>query len=204
MRIAENSPARLVLRDRTWWISVICLAAGAVLVANVLIRGEGEEQYFGAALFALFALCGVAFLRATEVVLDRGARSCVIRRLDIWRWQETRLNFGQITNVRVETGPGQRATSPETCRLSLLTPGGPVPLTAAYEPGLERYGAMREAIMDMVFKTSPRPAEPDPVAALVAEGRIIDAVVLLRKREKLDLTTARTRVAEIQKRGAPV
>jgi hypothetical protein len=53
---------------------------------------------------------------------------------------------------------------------------------------------MRDAVLDTVIAAGPRPAAADPVRMLVAEGRITDAVAVLRRREKLNLATALTRV----------
>jgi hypothetical protein len=58
---------------------------------------------------------------------------------------------------------------------------------------------MREAVPDAVFGDGKRPAAPDPVRVLVKEGRIIDAVAMLRARDRLDLATASARVDEMRK-----
>jgi hypothetical protein len=73
-----------------------------------------------------------------------------------------------------------------------------MPLTADYEPSWERYEAMREVVLGTVFSDRPRPAAADPVHLLVREGRIIDAVSMLRTREGIDLKTAKERVKALQ------
>jgi hypothetical protein len=72
-------------------------------------------------------------------------------------------------------------------------------LTVAYEPDLERYNRMRETVLDVMFSPSHRPAATDPVLDLVKRGQIVAAVALLRKRDGLDLVTAKARVTEMQK-----
>jgi len=86
-----------------------------------------------------------------------------------------------------------------SCRLSLATKSTTVPLTAAYEPGQERYDAMRAAVLDAVFTKKTRPAAVDPIHLLVKDGRILDAVSMLRVREGIDLKTATARVKELRK-----
>jgi hypothetical protein len=60
---------------------------------------------------------------------------------------------------------------------------------------------MRDTVLELVFRDGTRPAAVDPVRMLVKEGRIIDAVAILRMRDGLDLTTASARVDE--PRNAP-
>ena len=62
------------------------------------------------------------------------------------------------------------------------------------EPDEARYDAMRDAVLDTVIAGGPRPPAVDPVRMLVKEGRITDAVAVLRRREGVSLTTALTRV----------
>jgi hypothetical protein len=196
MRISENTPLRLRLRDRTLWISGICFAAAAILVARVAFDYDQSDQLIPAALSLIF---GLAFLRATDVTFDRVARICAIRRFDVLRLTRTRLAFADILDVRVEIAPMQDEADALSCRLSLVTASAVVPLTAGYEPDQKRYNTMRDAVLEAVIGDGPAPAALDPVRMLVQQGRIIDAVAMLRMREGLDLTTAATRVDELRR-----
>jgi hypothetical protein len=196
MRITENTPSRLKLRDRTLWISAVCFGAAVVLVARAAFDGDQIEELIPAALSVFF---GLAFLRATDVTFDKSERICAIRRFDVLRVTRMRLAFADITDVRVEIGPFPEDSL--SCRLSLVTASAVVPLTAGYEPDQDRYNAMRDAVLDAVFADGQKPAAPDPVHTPVKEGRIIDAVAVLRIRDGLDLTTASARVDEL--RNAP-
>jgi hypothetical protein len=86
-----------------------------------------------------------------------------------------------------------------SCRLGLVTASAVLPLTASYEPDQDRYNAMRDTVLEVVFGDGPRPAPLDPVRMLVQQGRIMDAVAILRMREGLDLMTASARVDELRK-----
>jgi hypothetical protein len=196
MRISENTPSRLKLRDRTLWISGICFAAAAILIARFAFDHDQPEQLIPAALSLIF---GLAFLHATDVTFDKVQRICTIRRFDVLRVTRTHLAFSDITDVRVEIAPMPDEAAVLSCRLSLVTASAVLPLTASYEPDQARYHAMRDAVLDAVFGDSPRPAPLDPVRMLVKQGRIIDAVAILRMREGLDLTTASARVDELRK-----
>jgi hypothetical protein len=189
MRIAENKPSRLRLRDRTCWISLVCLGS-ALILAGGAIATDQPKLFVTAALFLIFAL---AFQYTTDVTFDKTRRVCYIRRLNVWRPRRMRLAFEDIRDVRVEFAPVEDLTS-ISCRLSLVTTSGIVPLSAAYEPNETRYDAMRDTVLDAIIAAGQRRPASDPVRMLVEEGRITDAVAVLRRREKLNLTTALTRV----------
>jgi hypothetical protein len=196
MRVTENTSSRLTLRDRTLWISAICFAAAAVIIARVAFDYDQSEQLIPAALCVLF---GLPFLRTTDVTFDKIDRICAIRRFDVLRMTRTHLAFADITDIRVEIAPMPDDAASISCRLSLVTASAVVPLTASYEPDQERYNAMRDTVLEAVFNDGARPAALDPVRMLVREGRIIDAVAILRMRDRLDLTTASARVDELRK-----
>jgi hypothetical protein len=196
MRITENTSSRLILRDRTLWISAVCFAGAAAILAGVAFDYDQPDQLIPAALCVLF---GLPFLRATDVTFDKIDRICAIRRFDVVRMTRTRLAFADITDVRVEIAPMPDDGATISCRLSLATASAVVPLTASYAPDQPRYNAMRDAVLETVFRDGSRPAALDPVRMLVKEGRIIDAVTILRVRDGLDLTTASARVDELRK-----
>jgi hypothetical protein len=200
MRITENTPSRLRLRDRTLWISAVCFAAAAIFVVRFAFDRDQPAVLIPAALFAMF---GLAFLRATDVTFDKIERVCAIRRLDVLRLTRIRLAFAEITEARVEIAPMPDNPAVPPCRLSLVTPSAVVPLTTGYEPSQQRYHAMRDAVLEAVLADGKRPAAPDPVRMLAKAGRIIDAVAMLRARDGLDLTTASKRVDELRKAQDP-
>jgi len=167
----------------------------AILGAGAICDRE-PRLLISAGLFLVFAL---AFLRATDVTFDKIERTCSIRRLDVLRVTRTQLGFDDIVDARVEIEPMPDNPAIPSCRLSLATKSTTVPLTAAYEPSQERYDAMRAAVLDAVFTKKTRPAAVDPIHMLVKDGRILDAVSMLRVREGIDLKTATARVKELRK-----
>ena len=196
MRIAEDTPSRLVLRDRTFWISLVLIAGAAVLLARYFQVWDWHLLLSAAVSLAF----GLPFLRTTDLVFDKMQRVCSLRRLDMLKVTRLVLPFGEIQDIRVEVEPQAGSSHVIMCRFSLVTASGAIPLTIAYEPDLERYNKMRETILDTVFAGARRPAAVDPVQDLVKQGRIVSAVALLRQRDGLDLVTARTRIDDMQKR----
>jgi len=193
MRIVENTPERLVLRDRTLWISAVCFGAAALLLIRFAPADRGA--LIGAILFAVF---GLAFLRSTDLVLDKYQALCILRRLDVLRVKRLRFAFEDIRDVRVEVEPMAGESHTVSCRLALVTGDGVTPLTASYEPDLDRYNQMRDVLMETVFPGKVRPSAADPANTLVQQGNLIAAVALLRTREGLDLATAKARVDEMK------
>lgn len=198
MRIVENSPTQLRLRDRTLWISVVCVGMAAALAGRFLVAGEPPGQDLSTGAVVLLALgFAFGFLHATDVSFDKAARTCAVRRLDGFRVRRTALSFDEIADVRVEIEPMPDGAV-VSCRLALVTADGATPLTSAYEPGLERFNQMRAAILEVVAPgKAPTPA-PDPVRELAKAGRLIDAVALLRQRERLSLAEAKDRVEALR------
>jgi hypothetical protein len=68
MRIVEDSPQRLVLRDQSIWITAICVVASAFLLYELYINQEIGTQ---AAIVLFFALFGFAFLRISNIEFDK-------------------------------------------------------------------------------------------------------------------------------------
>jgi hypothetical protein len=193
MRIVENTPMDLKMRDRTLWISIVCFCAAAVQIGCDLLGRAESSQLIPAAIAVAF---GLAFFRATDVTFDKVYRTCAIRRFDVVRILRIRLAFEEIEDIKIEVCPSDDDSV--LYRLSIVTAAATIPLTVSSEPGLERHNSMRDALLDVLFADTARPVATDPVHDLIKAGRIIDAVVVLRTRDKLDLTTARTRVDELR------
>jgi len=191
MRIVENSPERVVLRDRTLWVSWVCLGAAAAVGLQVALKHGDPRALYAAGFVAVF---GLFFLRASDVLFDKGRSLCRVRRRDIWRVTQVELAFRDILDVRVEPAPMQDNDGGFRVRLSLVTSQGVLPLSASYATGLQRYEAMRETVLDTVMQGRPRPPPEDPVEVLVKAGYRVAAASLLRRREGVDLATAHSRV----------
>jgi len=195
MQIIKTAAAsQLVLRDRTLWISGVCFAAALFLGYRVLVQHDPAALAISAAFLVAF---GLAFFGATDVVFDKAAQVCRVRRIGPLGVVRAAYRFADIRDVRVEIEPSLGRSATTMCRLALVTADGTTPLTRSYEPSLPRYNAMRDAVVLTLASGLPLSAEVDPVQALVNEGRTIDAIALLRRQEKLGLTEAYERVARL-------
>jgi hypothetical protein len=197
MRIVENSVSRLALKDRTLWIAAVCFLAAGFMISQAVAHHQPINFYFALFVVATF---GLAFLQMTDVVFDKTHRVATLRKFTVIRLKRTTFHFDDIVDVTVQIAPQPGDADSITCRLAFRTQDAVIPMTAGYEPGLERHNAMRDVILRALDRV---PETADPVRQLAKAGRIIDAVVLLRQRENLDLATARERVARLQKERSP-
>ena len=193
MRIVEDGPTRLVLRDRTSWVTYVCCAAALVL----LLVAVSQRSWQPAACGTLFALFALMFLRSSDVLFDKATRICTLRRRDVLRKTEHSVRFSDISDVLIDVISSDASSSLVSCRLSISTRDGKMPFSASYESGLERFEAMRKAIVDLVFAGRPGPPDFDPVRALAMAGRLIDAISILRLRSNLSLAEARDEVMKM-------
>jgi len=79
MRITEDTRSRLVLRDWTFWISLVLIAGAAALMARYFLVWD-KHLLLSAAVSLAF---GLPFLRTTDLVFDKIQRVCNLRRLDM-------------------------------------------------------------------------------------------------------------------------
>lgn len=167
MRIVENSSACLRLRESSGYLPLF-LGAVAVLLAIVIIaRHLDPRQLINAFLFGAAA---VFFRRESRITLDKAAHRCGVWRQDMWRQSYRAIPFDDINDVQVEIQRPDTSVQVHS-RLSLLTPGGPIPLTAGFRADLDAHIALRETMLDVIFVGRPRPARLDPVQLLIDAGR---------------------------------
>ncbi len=198
MRISEDSPQRLVVRDQSTWITALCFIAAVFLLIVPVIAGEGFGNIWLALLFIGF---GLPFLRSSTAEFDKATQVCTFSKLTVVKRSRIRIPFADVRDVKLEVEPLNSSAQRPKYLLSLVTASGMIPLSDAYEPNLDRQDRIRKVILEAVGKQEMLGHQADPVRALVEQGRIVDAVALLRQRDHLDLTTARQRVAQMQEDG---
>jgi hypothetical protein len=193
MRITEDSPRRLVLRDQTLWLSAIC-AATAVLIAAVSFLQQIWRGLITATIFAVF---GILLVRKSRVEINRSELTVTIETTKPFSRRSVRLKFDDIKDVAIEADAIQDNRTP-SCRLAFTLTSGSQPLSEVYSGRYEVYEAMREKVLAALGRPVVDAFESS-LRHLVASHRIIDAVALLRSRQKMGITAARQRVSELQR-----
>jgi len=174
MRIVEDKPERMVLRDRTLWVSLVTGPLALLLVVVTI----GKPAWAPGLAAAVLGLCAFVFFNSTDVVLDRLARTIDLRRMSMGRTRTWSLRFDEIAQVRVDRTSGGR--NGPTFRLTFLTAGGAIPLTAAYEGGQAKYDDMLKRVRDALRSAGPSapsttwratlPPPPPPAPDIVQPG----------------------------------
>src|ERR1700736_4669366 len=160
MRIVENSVSRLALKDRTLWITAVCFIAAGIVGSQALAHHERITFYVLPLVASAF---GLAFLQMTDVVFDKARRVVALRRLTVVRVTRAKLRFEDIVDVTVQISPQAGNWDSIHCRLAFRTQDAVIPMTASYEPDLERHNAMRDAILCALGRAPETTVGPDPV-----------------------------------------
>jgi hypothetical protein len=157
MRIVKDCPERMVLRDRTLWVAIVCGVLGLGFAAIT-----ASEPSWGTGLGALiFLVAALAFFDSTDLVMDRSARTCDLRRMTFGRTRRWTLRFDEITDVRIERSASSRAGGP-TYRLVFVTATESIPLTAALTSGQSHHEAMQAKVLAVLHGQAPPVSPPVP------------------------------------------
>lgn len=197
MRMTQQTPTELVIKDSGLWMTYLFVGIAAVLV--VALKDGSAGRYLAAALFVLFGLIAA---RTTTFTFD------ALRRVVRWsgfkpfKSVSGEIPFDAIRDVTVEASSSGNSGS--TYRLALLTTEGTVPMAYTYTGSRDGYASLRQQILTFVkpgLPTTPAaPVEGIPadlassIESLLMQGRKIDAVALLRERTRIGLTEAVKRI----------
>ena len=207
MHISRQTPTELVVEDSSLWISYLCAGAGFLLLALSVAQNK-PKGFLGA---AFFLLCAAIFERKTTFTFDAMQRIVRWNGLKLFKRDSGEIRFDDITDIGTEASSGDRVA---TYRLTVLTAQGSIPMAYTYAGRTDGYAPLRQQILDFVkpgaYVPSPPPgilsngipADLEPsIRSLLAQGRKIDAVTLLRSREQIGLADAVSRIGAIEKPG---
>lgn len=206
MKVVRQTETELVLGDSTLGFAALMGAAAVFLAYGAVSTGK-KSTLFPAALFVLFAFfC----LRKTTIVFDSVRRMANWHRLRYFIRSSGSIPYDDIKDIVIETSTGGTAGR-ATYRLAILTQQGSWPMSDGYGGNSDRCAALAKEIrqvLRLVPLTTTAAAQQSAtdvgdldgsIRALLAQGRKIDAIVLLRSTKDLDLTAAKQRVDEIEK-----
>lgn len=149
-------------------------------------------------------LIGAAFFLLGFLVTYERTRFEFEPGLGLVRWSRIRtfatqhgsLPFTRVKSVILQTSLGSDAVSP-SCRVTLVTDQGELPLTIAYSGGMQvEYEAIAAKIRTLLsLNPSSSDIVMDSIHAALDQGRKIEAIRLVRLHKGLSLTEA-TRFVE--------
>jgi hypothetical protein len=200
MRITSQTPQELVVEDNSVWLAYVCAASAVVIICFSMAQNK-INGVLGASLFLLFAMIAdrrmtVTFDAVQRVVRWRGEKH--------FKVESGTIPFDDITDIGTEAWNSDAGTR---FRLAILTSEGSMPLAYTYTSRLDEYAPLRQQILDFIkpgsympslppgILSSGIPADLEPsIRSLLAQGRKIDAVTLLRSTQHIDLTDAMSRI----------
>jgi hypothetical protein len=188
----------LEIRESFRILRLLCLACALIaLLLFILMFGGG----YGESAKAGWAALGVAVLcLAGMVVNDRSFRFDATSRMVTWRQENLfRAKHGRIpfADVRDVVVVGERSRDHDNAvggyatkyGAALVTAAGNIPLSSHHSRREQDFRELAERVREVLGM--PMQSQEDEAARLVAAGRMIDAVALIRKRDGVDLATAR-------------
>jgi hypothetical protein len=199
VHITSQTPQELVVEDSSVWIAYVC-AASAVIIFFFSIAHNKINTLLGASIFLLFAVIADRRMTFTFDAMQRVVR---------WRGEKHfkvesgTIQFDDITDIGTEAWDSDGGTC---FRLSILTKDGSTPMAYSYGGRTDAYAPLRQPILEFIKPGSYVPSPPgilssgipaeleSSIRSLLAQGRKIDAVELLRSTQHIGLTDAMSRI----------
>lgn len=210
MHIQRQTSMELVLQDGSMWMAFLFVPA-AIAIAVSSVEKHKPLELLAAALFLLFA---AAFTRHTTFTFDGMQRVARWRRRTFLKVETGSIPFDAIKDVVIDAQTGSRNNT-MTYRLSINADTSSVPMANIFQGGtLEHYQKLRQQVLEFIGLAAPAAAASEPTSStatdaipadlesslrtLIANGRIIDAVSLLRMRQHLSLVEAKSRIDALE------
>jgi hypothetical protein len=204
MRIVRQNASEIVVADSSLSVFAICGGAALFLLVFALWHGQYRTLIAGACLL-LFALL---WLRKSTFVFDRATQSIRWTRFRTGRTETGTIPFAEVRDICVEATSSGSANT--ICRLSIQTAAGTTPMSDAYSGSQHHAAIVRDTLLGfMRVDAAAKPVAPtnndadraqqlnNSIRALLSQGKKIDAILLVRQSEHLDLTEATFRVNQV-------
>ena len=200
MTIDERDDGTIVVTydsTRLTWL-LVAAAAVCLLVAgyDVFIGARGTERLLG--LFGGAGTCllvAIVFLERASFHFSPATRIVTWRRRWALRDRSGRTPFNAIQSVLVERPIGDDGTPSR--RIVLKTMEGDIPITVGYRPDGDGAVLHIASRLRGMLGHDTGASHLINVQALIAAGKTIEAIRVLREEERLSLVDAKRRVEEL-------
>jgi len=206
MNVEEAADGTLVVTYDGRGLTRLMLAATALLVAvagyDVVAGARGTERLIG--LLASAATCfvvAIVFHETARFEFSRPTHLVTWRR----RWgflkRSGTVPFGAIQSVMVERPLGDDGAPSRRINLRMVN-GAAIPLTVGYQSDVD--GAILKVAdrIRAVLGHNAQETRSADVSTLVAAGKMIEAIKVLRETEGLTLTDAKQRVDDLRRKAS--
>jgi hypothetical protein len=144
---------------------------------------------------------GILFLESARFHFVAATRTVTWRRRWALRERSGSLPFSSIQSVRAERPLGDDGT-PSRRILLRTNDGKEIPVTVGYQPDPDGTVLQIAARIRLLLGHNSEMTQPEELKLLIATGRKIEAVRVLRENEGLSLTEAKQRVDELTRKAS--
>jgi hypothetical protein len=204
LKIEESGRAVVVSYDSRG-LTTVMLAATAVFVAvavyDAFVGARGTDRLVGLLGAATTCLIvAIVFFENARFQFAPDTRIVTWRRRWALRQRSGSIPFDAVQSVLVERPIGDEGTPSRRITLK-TTSGEEVPITVGYRPDADGAVLQIAARIRALLGHDADAAHMLNVKALIAAGRTIDAIRVLREEEGLSLVDAKRRVEDIGDAG---
>ena len=200
MKVREVG-TKLIVEDRPFVVPAV-FALSAIVLAGIGIGIqfgyiEHEQPAWQAfASSALSAAVAMVFFSRERNIFDPEAGQFRWSKWNLLRETRGAIPFADITSVTLETSSSSETVP--SCRITVHTTTDAVPLSRFYSSSAAIQEPTAELIRSVIGLETKDLTE-DSVRAMVAAGRKIDAIRLLRIRNRLGLKEAKVEVERLSR-----
>lgn len=211
MKIITDQPDKLVLRENTLWLSLLCFVFCLTIAPELYAaytKGIPDPVQFVLLIVVLMATAmGVAvFARLKTITIFPEAKQVELQEYTLRGYQAQKMDFKNITGVVVETMLNKGGLS-QSGRVVLQTQEKNIPLSKSFSGPQTKAEALALHLREMIGLDNDDKQNndgafsgliEDSVLELVKSNRIVEASRMLVTAEGISLTEARAKVKKIQ------
>jgi len=201
MTIEERHDGTILVTYDSTRLTWLMLAVGALCLAiagyDAFIGPRGTDRLaslLGAAGTCL--LVAIVFLERAWFQFAPATRIVMWRRRGALRQRSGSIPFGSVQSVLVERPIGDDGTPSRRIVLKTIA-GEDIPMTVGYRPDADGAVVHIASRIRVILGHDSRATHVDNVLALMAAGKTIDAIRILREEEGLSLLDAKRRIEEL-------
>jgi len=204
MKIGRVDSSNLIIKDAPLYPGIVWLPVSVFafykLAERLSSSMDPDKELFGILAAAVIPLIGVGLMNEfVRFHFNIGERTLSWKRTGLFGRKGGTVLFADIRKVVIETSSEHSRVSTTTYRLAVTTNDGNIPMTRYFKAG-ERYKKELESIAELIDGALGRDHKrfiEDSILELVATGRRIDAVRLVREHYRFGLTEAKRFIDEL-------
>ena len=207
MNVEEAADGTVIVNYDGRWLTNVMLTFAALffLVAgyDVFFGAHGTDRLLGLLASAVTCLLvAVVFLETACFRFGRAMKTVTWRRRWGLRERSGSIPFASIQAVLIERPIGDDGTPSR--RITLKTSDGAIiPITVGYRPDADGSVMQIAGRIRVLLGHDAAPTHHSHVVALVASGKVVEAIRVLREEERLSLVEAKQRVDALMRPPAP-